>query len=125
MRFSGNKLVLIILGFSLFVAVFFSFYRYYVKNNFLTFGKAPCNPTINRCFVHICEDWDSRCSKYPDNTFFYKVIIRNQKNLLSCIGQNCLLDECAENEDECDEFFCSEENLAEFELDDVCSNDDE
>ena len=105
----------------LLIVVFFSFQKFLINKDFSLFIKLPCNSSVSNCFVHSCEDWDSRCSESDDGKFVYKILIKKQKNIKECFGENCKQLTCENGEVDCKEFYCSSENLELFELDDVCS----
>lgn len=85
--------------------------------------KIPCVENKANCFVHKCEDGDSRCSESSDETFTYKILIKKQKNINECFGENCEKLKCEDGEKDCQEFYCTLENLKLFGLDDACNSD--
>ncbi len=98
-----------------------SFYRYFVKKDFQLYIKEVCNPKIESCFIHQCEDGDVRCSVYPDGKFYYKIIYQKQYKAPDCTSINCPPITCDVNDTTCSVYYCSEDNLKKFGLPDNCS----
>ncbi len=60
--------VLLILG--------FSFYRFYIQKDFVSYDFIPCDSTTNTCFVEECSEDDPRCSPFmtEDGMYFFSVL---------------------------------------------------
>lgn len=105
---------------SVMLSVIFSFYKFYIKEDFLIYLKAFCDPQKEACFMQQCDETDVRCTPLVDGKFYYKIIYRKNLKTPPCHGSSCIAMECAPKEVECETFYCSADNLVLFDLDDVC-----
>lgn len=99
-------------------ATFFSWDRYWNKNDYLVDLRIPCDPATESCFVFV----DPECEG-ADCSYYYKIAIAPAFLLEDCRPDEgeCLVEKCSES-DLCEITLCSEETKAEFEiLDDACS----
>jgi hypothetical protein len=117
----GSLVLLALIVTFLVIAFAFAINKFIFEKDFTLYIKAHCDPQIESCFVHQCEDWDVRCANESDQKFLYKIVIKNQKQMNECFGHNCPEIKCLEGEFDCEIYLCSEENIQLFELDDTCS----
>jgi len=117
----GSKILVTFIGLAMISAIGLSFYRYFIKKDFSLYVKETCDPSIEKCFVHVCEDGDTRCSSLPDSIFYYKIIYQKESKAPVCTDNDCPPIICEANDSDCQIYYCSDENLIEFELEDTCS----
>lgn len=109
----GSKFLAFLVFGSIFVAMVASFFRYYIKNDFLLYIKAPCDPMTDSCFAEECEAEDVRCG---NNYLYYKIVYKNQSQIPNCISGICPEVNCEKDESTCEEYFCTDENIKNFEV---------
>lgn len=103
-------------------AVVASYYRYMVKKDYIVEGQTDCDPYSEECFVWQCDpeaadDSDEACTgDAEEDAWYFKVARRNAMNIPLCdpnIDEECDPWTCAEGEKDCEEIFCTEENMEE------------
>lgn len=117
----GSKLLFLFILFSIIFAILLSFTKYYLKNDFLLYIKEPCNPQLETCFLHECEEDDVRCSSLKDGKFYYKILYKKEYNTPPCASTDCQHVSCGPSEEACSLYFCSDATLEQFDLSDTCS----
>ena len=58
-----------------FLVLIFSYYNFFIKNDFEIIKQVPCDPTVDACFVSDCDSNDPAC----DSTTTYKKITAPSK----------------------------------------------
>jgi hypothetical protein len=117
----GSVLLGLFVVFSIIISVSLSFYKYYIKRDYLLYIKGLCDPLREKCFVHECESDDIRCSSLPDQKFYYKILMKKAYNVPSCTGGECSKVSCVPGEESCTIYYCSDDNLEKFDLSDTCT----
>jgi hypothetical protein len=97
------------------------FYKYFFQKDFFLYIKEVCNPEQENCFVHECDEDDSRCSGLAGGSFHYKIVYAKAYLFDDCFGDGCTQSICEQNKDLCSIYMCSDEILSEFELSDTCN----
>lgn len=117
-RYSAALLALLVISIS--TTVFLSFFKFYRQQDYLVYVKAFCDPSLESCFLEDCED-DIRCNPDEDGKFAYKIFLKKASNIPLCKNEVCPEIFCKSQEESCEEFFCSDENLNKFDIDAACS----
>jgi hypothetical protein len=112
-----SKILVWIFVIALIISVGATYYRYIIKNDYIIYAHAPCDPKIESCFYVSCERMD--CPAEADIEY-YKKINKKAFNIEICDSENpdCKPLVCKENEADCEITNCSEENI---EGDEACS----
>jgi hypothetical protein len=97
-QFNVNDYLSISVVAVLFFILFFNYYHFFVKNDFVVIKQVACDPAKDSCFVSDCESNDPSC----DSTTTYKKISVSSKyagkdyEALDCIesGPTCTIVTC-------------------------------
>lgn len=120
----SNILFFIIFGFLIAGSVAFTYYRIVVKKNYVISAEAECDPTIEKCFIYVCdpvEDGDDCTGDPEEDTWYYKIIKRKAFNIPLCdpnADEDCEALICPEGEAGCSYELCEEGNADEIECND-------
>jgi len=86
-------------------------YDTFITNrDFMVYDQISCNPTLESCFVYVCEEGYEECDNSP-----FKKIEKNAKNITLCPNYNkdsCSALTCLDGEKECTITLCTDETLA-------------
>ena len=117
-----NVLFFIAFGLLLFGSVAFTYYRIVVKKNYLISAEADCDPTIEKCFVYVCDPAaGEECTGDPEeDTSYYKIIKRKASSIPLCDpnDENCDALICSEGEADCNYELCEDGNADGIECND-------
>lgn len=113
-------LALIIVG-----ATFAAYERFVVLHDYVIETEIECDPSVDACFVAICDPEEEECAGDPEeDTSFYKLISRNVSAFPDCSSSAesaCQQpDVCGEDEKECVATLCDTENASDRETE--CTN---
>lgn len=95
--------------------------KYYFDRDYLLYIKATCNPSVEKCFVHECDEGDVRCEGDNEAIQYYKILYKKENQMMFCAGNDCLNKPCSNNLD-CFVRYCSTGALLELKLPDTCSS---
>ena len=122
-----SKILFWTLGVFIILSVSASYYRYMVLHDYIIEAQIDCDPTLESCFVWVCDlEAGEECTGNEDeDTWYYKYIYRNAKNIPLCDpkeeGCDALI--CPEGgELECERINCTSESLASYEITGECTN---
>jgi len=90
--------------------VSFTFYKYYILEDYYIIAETDCAPDSEKCFIHECDPaLDSECPEaVADRVSYYKLIKKKAYNMPSCDGSaGCESLSCGQGED-CAEIICDE-----------------
>ena len=118
---SWSRLLVFFVVISITFVILLVFFKYFIKKDFDLYVKETCDPALQKCFVHQCEDGDVRCSSLPDGKYFYKIILQKEYNAPVCNSGICPEITCSLGDTSCKVYLCSDDNLKKFELSDKCS----
>lgn len=108
-----TKLILIV-SLVLFVFVIITtYYKIFVKHDYLVDIEVPCDSSLEYCFVGECDSLsDDTCI---DNSYNYKTIEKKAYSAMICADEDwdCLI--CKENENNCKIIGCDPE------IGDICT----
>lgn len=119
-----NILFFIIFGLLIAGSVAFTYYRIMVKKDYVISAEAECDPTIEKCFIYVCdpvEDGDDCTGDPEEDTWYYKIIKRKAFNIPLCdpnTDEDCEALICPEGEAGCSYELCEEGNVDEIECND-------
>jgi hypothetical protein len=110
-----SKILTILFFLLLIVTVFFTIYKYGVKNDYLIYGFSPCDPQVESCFYYPCEEGDDTCNS--NEIEYYKKVEKKAPSIELCDTEDerCNPLNCDLGEKDCTEFFCSDDLLDEGE----------
>lgn len=123
-----TKAIYISLITTLILSVSASYYRYIVNQDFLTEVEIDCDPTIESCFVWVCDpniDGEGVCTgNNEEDTWYFKYAYRNAKNFPACDNPTDGCDQitCNKDEEECEEATCTDELLIEHGISGSCTS---
>ena len=100
-----NRIILFVFLFTVFSALFFGFYRFYIKKDFNYIIEAPCNSESEDCFYRDCESDPEICP--PNMLSFYKKFTISAKDFEKCSDNSCLK-ECESNIIVCSPITCGD-----------------
>ncbi len=63
------------------ISVGFSFYKYYVKKDYLLYIKEGCDPSYEECLVEECDREDPRCLPSENGLMYYKEVYQKANSL--------------------------------------------
>lgn len=80
MKLSENKLPLritfgAIIAIILLGTIGYSFYKYNIKKDFISYNKEYCDPDLYTCFVAECPDGDPRCQDVAEDGLYTFLLI--------------------------------------------------
>jgi len=114
----SSKFFLIVFFSLVSVVMVVSYYKYMVLNDYYIKIQTDCDPSIETCFVAVCEpSSDTECPSDPAlQTQYYKFIEKKAVNIPLCNQSetDCPLLSCEKNED-CRVIFCDENIVPEGE----------
>lgn len=96
-----------------------TYWRMMIAQNYVIIAQADCDPSEEKCFVHVCDpspDVDGECAGNLEEDIWYtKNIRRIARNVPTCdpSDENCNALVCGENEPECFFELCDEANVPE------------
>jgi len=101
-----------------FLALFVTYTRYYVAEDYLVSKTVACDPAVESCFVGECDsETDETCpTDESERTDFYKVVMKPANLIPRCDpeGAECDAMRCAEGMG-CEEILCDPEHAPEGE----------
>ena len=54
------------------VSVIYSFFKYYIRNDYVLFTKEKCDPAFEECLSEECDLDDPRCLPTEGGSMYYK-----------------------------------------------------
>lgn len=123
-----SKILSVVFSLLVIGSVGIAYYRYMVVHDYIVEVEVDCDPTFEACFIYVCDPEGEECSGDPEeDTWYYKVFRRNVANIPVCdpSEESCEAYICAEGERDCEEIFCDESTLVEFDAGDACSDPEE
>ncbi len=115
-----SKFFFVVFGLIILGSIGASYYRYMVKRDYAIESQADCDPTVERCFVHVCDpdpnvDGDSCTGNLDEDTWYTKNINRIAYNIPNCSQEdkNCTPSVCGIGELGCSYTLCNEGNVPE------------
>ncbi len=85
----------------------FSYYKYYVKTDFIAYGVTACDPELYTCFVTECMEDDPRCSETSiDGLYNFSLVRIDQGSSTELFCTDSAIEEYA---DYIGDASCSEE----------------
>lgn len=103
-----------------FLSLFFTFYRYIIKKDYIVQAQVDCDPYMENCFVWNCDPTSDvegeSCTGDPEeDTWYFKIINKNAGNISVCDegDEECNPLFCGENEPDCEFVFCNDGNKEE------------
>lgn len=108
-----QKSLFFLLFISLIVAIslFLSFYKYFIKQDFLIEAKIPCSPENESCFTEECDISDPRCLG-NNGIYNFKIVTKKASAKIP-------LTEC-EQYKKCEVIYCDNENVGIYSSSDIC-----
>lgn len=113
----------------IFLAVFFllilgsvgaTYWRIFVKHDYIISAQTDCDPTIDKCFIWECDPASTAegeaCTGDPEaDTWYYQIVNRKAANIPLCDpnDENCQALVCDEGEKDCEVVFCDDTNKIE------------
>lgn len=117
-----SKILFIVFALLIAGSVAVSYYKFMVARDYIIHAEAECDPYTEACFVYVCDpapeaDGDDCTGDPEEDTWYYKRIERNAKNIPLCDpnGEDCDALTCPEGEAECSYILCDEETVGEGE----------
>jgi len=86
---------------TVFVAILFSFYKYYMTQNYLFLVEAPCDPQAAECYVRDCDE--EECP--PNGLSEYRLFGVPAELFNICVDNSC--QNICSIEAYCEELLCS------------------
>ncbi len=121
-----SKILFSVMGVLIVLSISASYYKYMVLHDYIIEAQIDCDPSVESCFVYVCDPEAEECAGNPeDDTSYYKYLYRNAKNIPLCdpADEGCDALVCPESEEEgCQIIACSAETLATYEVDGACTN---
>ena len=123
-----KKSKILLLVFILFIlgSVAATYYRIFVKKDYIISAEMDCDPLEENCFVWECDPESNKegeaCTGNPEeDVWYYKIIHRKAFNIPLCDPNNedCEALVCPEGEADCEEIQCTEETKG---GEDICTN---
>lgn len=99
------------------LAIWVSYDRYVIQENYLVQTRVECDPTLNRCFAGVCDpDIGEMCeaAETEGESFYYAIALRNARSLRECKlnTPGCASRPCQENEAAaCEMHFCTDTDV--------------
>lgn len=98
-----------------------TYWRIMIKKDYVIEAQVDCDPYLETCFLWECTPGSivegEACTGDPESdSWYFKVAKRNASRIPLCdpnTDENCQPMVCEENEPECEEIFCTEENIEE------------
>lgn len=114
---------ILIVGFLMLIlgVVTFSYTRYLVAGDFIVYDHVPCDPSADSCFREDCYLESSVGCE--EGYRFFKVVYKKVGNIAECspwIDGECGPLSCEPGEESCETITCSDENVSEYQLGEVC-----
>ena len=84
-----------------------TYYKVFIKHDYLVDIEIPCDPNVEYCFIGECDsESDNTCI---DNSYNYKIVEKKAYSAMLCADGdlNCLL--CKESEVNCEIINCDSE----------------
>ena len=85
-----------------------TYYKVFIKHNYLVDIEVPCNPSLEYCFIgEFDSESDDTCI---DNSYSYKLIEKKAYSAMTCTEEDwdCLA--CKKNDIDCEIIDCDPEN---------------
>jgi hypothetical protein len=115
-----SKIFLAVFFFLIIASVGVTFWRIYIKKDYIVQAQTDCDPTTEKCFVWQCDPKSTvegeACTGDPDkDTWYYKIVKKNASLIPLCDpnDENCKPLECADGEKDCSVTLCDETNKKE------------
>lgn len=106
-----------------------SYYRYMVLHDYVIEAETDCDPSLESCFVWVCnEEIDGECAgNEEEDTWYYKIIYRNAKNIPTCSEEDESCEElvCPDGEEGCEVVTCTDETREEYGIELACTIPDD
>lgn len=106
-----GKTKLIFSGFILAILALsiFCYQKYVINNDYSVYAEALCDPSVEICFVYVCDPEIEECTGNPEeDTSYYKEVVRMANRFPNCDpnSDECLIAQCAEGEIDCRVTLC-------------------
>lgn len=96
-----------------------TYWRIMIKKDYIIESQVDCDPYAEVCFVWKCDPSSTvegeACTGDPESDIWYfQVAKRNASRIPLCdpdTDENCQPMVCEENEPECEQIFCTEDNM--------------
>lgn len=118
-----SKIFFIVFGLLIAGSVAVSYYKYMVLKDYAIVAQADCDPTSEKCFVHVCDpspdaDGDTCTGNLDDDTWYTKNISRMAYNIPDCDpnDETCTALICGDGEQNCAYTLCDETNVPEGDM---------
>lgn len=123
------KIVFFLFILSVLILVFFLYKKHFLDKDYLIFAEIPCDPSLESCFVSLCNSDEEECAGVlEEDTTYFKKLERHAELIPSCdpnregcfVAQcdaenvGCGITLCNPNEDECsspEDFLVPEESF--------------
>jgi hypothetical protein len=112
-----SSMLVVVFFVLVFLSIAASYYRFFIIRDYTIHVQAPCDPTVEKCFVYECDDSLGECTGDPaTDVTYYKLLDRSAQNMPTCNPNEgaCEAYVCPENEMGCTIATC-DEALAESE----------
>lgn len=114
MIFSKSSVLVVSFSLAVALAIWVSYDRYVIQEDYLVQTRVECDPALNRCFTSVCDPSIGEMCEAAETEgkfFYYAVALRNARSLREC-GLNtpgCASRPCQEGETaECEMHFCTD-----------------
>jgi hypothetical protein len=115
-----SKILLTVFFLLIIVSVGATFWRIYIKKDYVIQNQIDCDPTINKCFIWECDPASTvegeACTGDPEtDIWYYQIAERNANMIPNCDpnDENCDPWTYEEGEKDCSMTFCDETNKKE------------
>lgn len=111
-----SKILFIALSVSVALSVFVSYYRIFIAKDYIIEAQTECDPSVEACFVAVCDPVEEECSENPqEDILYYKILQRKAANIPLCDPkeEGCRALLCEEGEVDCSEILCDSANTEE------------
>jgi hypothetical protein len=117
-----SKILLAVFVALIFISVGATYWRMMIAKDYIVEAQVDCDPYGEECFVWECdpessEEGEACTGEAEEDIWYFKVARRNAGNVPLCNpeeDENCLPFLCAEGEKDCEEEFCTEENMENY-----------
>lgn len=117
-----SKILLAVFVALIFISVGVTYWRMMIARDYIVEAQVDCDPYAEECFVWECdpqssEEGEACTGEAEEDVWYFKVARRNAGNVPFCDpeeDEDCLPFLCAEGEKDCEEEFCTEENMENY-----------
>ncbi len=117
-----SKILLAVFVALIFISVGATYWRMMIAKDYIVEAQVDCDPYAQECFVWECdlqsfEEGEMCTGKPEEDVWYFKIARRNAGNVPLCNpeeDENCLPFLCVEGEKDCEEEFCTEENMENY-----------